>query len=308
MKYWIWLFPVLCGLGCASSQKAVYAADKIVPVEKSILWKISGNGLKKESFLYGTIHMIPKNDFKLPDAAQLALSSAKRVTFEIDMKDMTNFKTQLNLMTKALMAGNKTLKDLLPKADYAFVKTKMDKKGLSGSMFERMKPMFLSTLFSGDEGGPGRTMTSTGDMTSVEMELYKATKKRHLESAGLETAEYQMALFDSIPYEVQAKMLVETLRSDTVTTHAGDNDLDKMLKMYKDQDITAMQSMIAQDKSGMSNFEDILLDRRNRNWIAVMSKFMRDKPTLFAVGAGHLGGPKGVIALLRKEGYKVEPM
>jgi hypothetical protein len=307
MKNWIWLFPILFWMGCASSQKAVYAPDKIVPTEKAVVWKISGNGLKKTSYLYGTIHMIPKNEFKLPDAIQTALGSAKRITFEIDMKDMTNFKTQLSLMTKALMPGGKTLKDLLPKADYTFIKDKMDKKGLNGGMFERMKPMFLSTLFSGDEGGPGKPMALGNDMTSVEMELYKAGKKRHLESAGLETAEYQLALFDSIPYEQQAKMLVENLRSDTLA-HTGDNELDKMLQMYQNQDITAMQSMIAQDKSGMGKYEDILLDRRNRNWIAAMGKFMRDKPTIFAVGAGHLGGPKGVIALLRKEGYRVEPL
>ena len=57
----------------------------------------------------------------------------------------------------------------------------------------------------------------------------------------------------------------------------------------------------------MGGYEDVLLNRRNRNWIPVMGKFMRDKPTLFAVGAGHLGGPSGVVALLRKEGYRVEP-
>lgn len=293
--------PALVGYGCASSKKATYTPDKVVPTEKSLVWQISGNGLKKPSYLYGTIHLIPKNEFVFPPAAREGLDKVQRVTFEIDMKEMTNFRTQIGLMTKAFMAGGKTLKDLLPAEDYAFVKEKMTEKGLPGGMFERMKPMFLSTLFSTDEGGG----TTTSSMTSVEMELYNMARRRKLESAGLETAAYQMAIFDSIPYEAQAKMLVESLRS-TEGAAGGEDELAKMLKLYRDQDINAMQTMIGDADSGIGGYEDILLKNRNRNWIPVMSRMMREKPSLFAVGAGHLGGESGVVALLRKEGYKVE--
>jgi len=159
--------------------------------------------------------------------------------------------------------------------------------------------MFLSTLFSSEEEEGGAE-----NITSVEMELYKMSKRRKLESDGLETAAYQMAVFDSIPYTVQAKMLVDGLRSmDSIDT--GASQLDDMLRMYREQDITAMQAMIGED-SGMGQYEDILLKKRNQNWIPVMSRMMADKPTLFAVGAGHLGGEYGVVALLRRAGYRVE--
>lgn len=78
-------------------------------------------------------------------------------------------------------------------------------------MFERMKPMFLSTMFSSDEENPA----GGGSVTSVEMELYKMSKHRKLVSAGLETAAYQMSVFDSIPYAAQAKMLVAGLAAPT---------------------------------------------------------------------------------------------
>jgi len=142
-------------------------------------------------------------------------------------------------------------------------------------------------------------------MTSVEMELYRLTRRQKLESTGLETAAYQMSIFDSIPYEAQAKMLVDGLRS-TDQADEGESELDMMLKLYRDQDIMAMQSMISDVQYGMSNYEEILLNKRNRNWIPVMSRLMREKPTIFAVGAGHLGGASGVVALLRREGYRVE--
>lgn len=280
-----------------------YAPEKIVPTEKSVFWKISGNGLKKASYLYGTIHLIPKDDFKIPAVVADALEDSKRVAFEIDMKEMTNIRTQMSLITKSFMAGGKTLKDLLSPEDYALVRAKMEEKGLPAGMFERMKPMFLSTLVSnGDDSG---SATTSGDMTSVEMELYRLSKKQKLESTGLETAAYQMSIFDSIPYEAQAKMLVEGLR-ETGHEAGGESELDTMLKMYRNQDITAMQAMISDTQYGMSNYEEILLNQRNRNWIPVMGRLMREKPTIFAVGAGHLGGTGGVVALLRKEGYRVE--
>ena len=299
-----WLLPPVLWLGCKSPEKVTYSPDQIVPTDHALLWKISGNGLKKSSYLYGTIHLIPKDELHFSDALENALNESKRVAFEIDMKAMTNFRTQMSLMTKAFMAGGKTLKDLLPPEDYVFVKEKMNEKGIPSGMFERMKPMFLSTMFSGESDG-GATMK--GQMTSVEMELYQLARKRKIESAGLETAEYQMAVFDSIPYSAQAKMLVESLRGADADTTSGDGELARMLQLYHDQDITAMQSMISDPNSGMAGYEDILLNRRNRNWIAVMSRFMREKPTLFAVGAGHLGGAEGVVALLRKQGYRVEP-
>lgn len=305
-KIWFWLLPSVLWLGCKSSEKITYAPEQIVPTDKALLWKISGNGLKKPSYLYGTIHLIPKDQLQFTDALQNALEGSKRVAFEIDMRTMTNFRTQMSLMTKAFMAGGKTLKDLLSAEDYVFVKEKMSEKGIPSGMFERMKPMFLSTMFAG-EGDGGATVNS--QMTSVEMELYRLARKRKMESAGLETADYQMAVFDSIPYDAQAKMLVESLRSaeaDTASNSDG-GELEKMLELYREQDISAMQSMIADPNSGMAGYEDLLLNRRNRNWISVMARYMKDKPTLFAVGAGHLGGQEGVVALLRREGYRVEP-
>lgn len=291
---------ILGAIGCKPAEKAVtYTPESIIPTEKSLAWKISGKGLKKPSYLYGTIHMIPKSEFELPNAIREGLDNVERVTFEIDMKEMTNIVSQMGLITKSFMAGGKTLKDLLNAEDYALVKAKMAEKGLPGGMFERMKPMFLSTLFSSEEEEGGAE-----NITSVEMELYKMSKRRKLESDGLETAAYQMAVFDSIPYTVQAKMLVDGLRSmDSIDT--GASQLDDMLRMYREQDITAMQAMIGED-SGMGQYEDILLKKRNQNWIPVMSRMMADKPTLFAVGAGHLGGEYGVVALLRRAGYRVE--
>ncbi len=288
--------------GCQTYKKPFnYAPSEIVPTEKSLLWKVSGNGLKKPSYVFGTIHLIPKDDFGFSQAITTALQNSKRITFEIDMKEMTNLRTQISLMSKAFMPEGITLRTLLSPEDYALVRTKMDEKGLPLTMMEKMKPMFLSTMFGTDE--EGGTFNNSG-VTSIEVELFKLSKKQGIPSAGLETAGYQMAIFDSIPYSAQAKMLVDNLRS----TDHGDNEFEKMVEMYRQQDISAMQAMVISEDSGMKDFENILINKRNRNWIAPMSRMMLEKPTFFAVGAGHLGGKDGVLALLRIKGFRVEPL
>lgn len=297
-KFTLWLLIGIGFFSCRSTQKVSYTPDQLLPTEKALLWKISANGLKKPSYLLGTIHLIPKKQFALSEATYDALAESRRVTFEIDMKEMTNLVSQFSLLPKAFMRNGKTLRDLLPDEDYRFVKQKLESQGMAIGMLERLKPLFLSTMFGAEEG----SAMGNANMTSVEMELYQQVKRRKLESAGLETAAYQMGIFDSIPYEIQAKMLLETLRNADGT----DMEFDQMIELYLQKDINAMEAMMGEAGNGMEQYQDVLLDNRNRNWIPTMSRMMREKPTLFAVGAGHLGGNAGVIALLRKEGYQVE--
>ena len=113
-----------------------------------------------------------------------------------------------------------------------------------------------------------------------------------------------MSMFDSIPYDAQAKMLVESIKSN----QSGDDQFKEMVEMYKNQDIYRMQSMLKDEDEGIADYEDLLLAGRNRNWIPIMAEMMTQRPTFFAVGAGHLGGEAGVIALLRQKGYEVRPV
>jgi uncharacterized protein len=310
-KHWIGLLLIgfigfLAGCRTASAPAANYPPEQVVPTDKSLLWRISGNGLKKPSYLYGTIHIIPKSQLDFSDAVLRSLDRTDKIVFEIDMKEMMNLRTQLGLLTKSFMKDGQTLKKLLSPEDYAYVHAQLAEKGLDSPMFERIKPMFLSMMVGNDESSTG-TKTKKVKTTSVESELWKIAKKSKKKSGGLETAEYQMSVFDAIPYKEQAKMLVDALRSEEeVGAGNGENEMDKMLRMYHEQDITAMQALIADESDGMGNYEDIFLGRRNRNWIPIMSQMMTYQPVFFAVGAGHLGGENGVIALLRKSGYQVE--
>mgnify|MGYP000455486423 CR=1 FL=1 len=278
------------------------AAASTATLENSLLWEITGKELKEPSYLFGTIHMIDKKDFILTDVTRKSLEKAKRVTFEINMEEMSDIAVMMPLMMKAFMADGKTLSDLLNDEDYTLVKTHFEKMGLPMMMLERMKPMFLSAMNPESMNMGGEDENSS--MMSYEIELMELAKAQKKSVAGLETAEFQMSMFDSIPYEAQAKMLVESVKEGT---GAGDDQLKKLVELYKKQDLNGLNEMISAD-GDLAQYEDLLLVRRNKAWIPIMGKMMVEQPTFFAVGAGHLAGKQGVITLLRAAGYTVKAL
>ena len=277
----------------------------------ALLWKISGKELEEPSYLYGTIHIIPEEDFFLTEATKTAFDAAEQVTFEVDMDKMDNPLLQLMLMKDIFMKDKMTLQKLLSEEDYAVVKAHFVEQGMESAfpMFERIKPMFTQMMASMDmeemQKGGGMGGGLGEGMKSYEFEFAEMAKEADKKIQGLETISYQMSMFDSIPYEAQAEMLVETIK---MGSDSEADMLQELVDLYKSQNIEAMVSSISADESGLAQYEDLLLNTRNKNWIPVMEKQMSKKTTFFAVGAGHLAGEEGVINLLRAAGYTLEPM
>ena len=288
---------------------------QLVPQKKSLLWKIEGNDLKETSYLFGTIHMIPSNSFFWPPNTKEAVAKCERMTFEINMDDMTNFGSQLSIMMNLFMKNGVTLPKLLSKEDYQLVRDHFEtiNMPLPAFMIDKIKPMFLSIMATTDMDMMGGGLMGGDDeddsddesegIKSYEMEFMELANESDMLMDGLETVEFQMSMFDSIPYQAQAEMLVDAVKTAQDSTLSQDGSIDELVKLYKQQDLQALQQTIQDESAGVEQFEELLLVKRNKNWIPIMEKQMADKATFFAVGAGHLGGEKGVIALLRAQGY-----
>jgi hypothetical protein len=199
------------------------------------------------------------------------------------------------------MEDGTSLKDLLNEEDYILVKEHFESKGIPFFLFERLKPMFLSSFLAEDMSPDA---LSSGEMKSYEMEIYTLAEENSLETAGLETVEFQLSIFDSIPYQDQANMLVESIRS----LETEDSSYQQLIEIYKQQDIEALYNSIAAESPELGDYGDLLINDRNKLWIAKMREVMKAGPTFFAVGAGHLGGAEGVINLLKEAGYTVLPV
>lgn len=265
----------------------------------TLLWKISGNGLDKPSYLFGTIHMICTDDAVLSDNMKKAINTCDEVYFEVDMDNLFEMMGAINKMK---MLGDTTLKDLLSEVDYKKVKSYFEKKGsmLPFSMLETYKPMLAASTL--EEGSMPCDNTSM-----MEQVIMKEAKGYNKKIKGLETMSYQAGVLDSIPYKLQAAQLVEYI--DKANKGENDNaELKEMFKAYKSQDLKRLEALMVETDAGMSGFTDILLYHRNQNWVEKLKTLLPAKSLLIAVGAGHLPGDKGVLNLLRKEGYKVTPV
>ena len=269
--------------------------------ENGLLWSITGNTLEQPSYLYGTIHMIDTDDFFWPNGTLEAFESAEQVVFEIDMDMMNDLSAQFSMLMGVMMNDGTTLRQLLSEEDYNFVKKEFDELGLPMFIFERMKPMFL-TIFAGTDFSPEQF--SGGGIKSYEMEFMQMATEQEKETGGLESVEFQMSIFDSIPYKAQAEMLVESLRS----TDNGEDQLREMVELYKKEDLNGLNKMINSEGETLMEYDHIILEGRNKAWIPVMEDMMKEKSTFFAVGAGHLAGESGVINLLRSRGYQLRPI
>ncbi len=283
------------------------AAQAPTTDENALLWEIAGKDLPTSSYLFGTIHIIPAENFLLTDATQRAFDSSPRVAFEIDTEAMMSPMGMMGMLSKMYMNNDTTLKDLLTAEDYQLVNEHFAEMGMPMFIMGRIKPMFLSIMAGQDmeAGAKGMGMMSEGSK-SYELELTERAKTQKKPIVGLETAAFQMSLFDSIPYAAQATMLMDAIKGEG--DNSADATMEKMITLYTSQDIVGMQDLMHTDQAGLGDYEELLLLKRNRNWIPVMEKMMAQERVFFAVGAGHLAGEEGVIALLRKEGYTLSPV
>jgi uncharacterized protein len=261
-------------------------------LEKSLLWKISGNGIKEASYLYGTIHITC--DATLPQKAINALEATNQLYLELDMDDPS---LQQSMMQGMMMKDGKTMASLVSAEDFKIVDAFLVKQlGFSAQMLNTFKPFMISAMLY--------PKMIDCEMQSIEQKLMDVTKEQKEEVFGLESVAEQMKVFDAIPYDIQMKELVKTAKTDL---EKDKKEMELFMEIYKSEDINAMYKATQESENEItSKFEEILLSNRNKNWIPIIEKVAKEKATFFGVGAGHLGGEMGVIQLLQKKGYKVE--
>jgi len=164
-------------------------------------------------------------------------------------------------------------------------------------MMNRFKPYFVSSLIE-------EQSLNCEKKDGMEEQIMAENHQYGKEIKGLETTQFQASIFDSIPYEKQAKDLVNYI--DSIDDYKKVNE--EMVEVYKRQDLKKMDELVHKSDPGMDQYMDLLLYGRNRSWVQQMPTLMAGRSLLFAVGAGHLPGDQGVINLLRKKGFKVTPM
>jgi uncharacterized protein YbaP (TraB family) len=269
------------------------AAAAFAQNNNSLLWKISGKDIKQPSYLFGTIHLICHSDYVWTPIMQKALDSSAKVAFEMDMDDPD----LLMEITKGMsLSDGKSSKDLYTEDDYKQLAAYAKENGIPVEIIDTQEPFsLLSMLYM--------KMLSCSIPESYEGNIMKLALQGDKEIVGLETVEEQLTVINSMSNDSIGHTVVEMIKNM--------NDFkvqyQQMVDFYKQQKLPALYDILLETPDYKGDLNTLLYDR-NAKWISEIEILANAQPTFIAVGAGHLWGDKGVIALLKKKGYKVEPV
>ncbi|MEL6193907.1 MAG: TraB/GumN family protein [Bacteroidota bacterium] len=257
---------------------------------QSLLWKISGKGIQT-SYLYGTLHMLPQSEFELKEKVQSAFDDSQQIVLELDMDDPT---MQLEMLKYVAMTDGTTISSQLSEEDFQKLDSLLTSStGMGAKMIDSWKPFFVSSFLM--------TNFIEGTPASFEMTFVQMAQQQEKEILGLETVQEQMAAVDDMTLESQMKVLKEMLNEEEKMRES----FKEMINFYKEEDIEGLYDYSASYIDNPEELQVMLIDR-NENWISRIGKLAVEKSTFFGVGAGHLGGEKGVVKLLKAAGYTVE--
>ncbi|WP_313804736.1 TraB/GumN family protein [Flavobacterium sp.] len=253
----------------------------------SLLWEISGNGLQKSSYLFGTVHMMCESDFKMADKTKTAFAKSDKLALEIDMDDPV----ELMIMQQAAMS-KEPLSKTLSSEDYqkldAFLLKKM---GQNAKAYESYSlTTIMSMVMFKSLGCPPKM---------YELEFMQMAMAKKIETVGLEKIKAQLEFLGNAYSD---KEIISQLE------HYDSVYFKDLMAIYNSEDIQKIHNMSTDPKFMNEEDRKWMLDIRNNNWAKKMPELMKDQSVFFAVGAAHLGGEQGVVQLLKNAGYTVKPI
>ena len=258
--------------------------------KNSLLYKITGNGLKKPSYLLGTMHMISGKDFYLREKVLKAMNKCSIYYMEVDLgsaQQVQSMGQKLPVITdisEGLSISEKEDLDHLLQKQF----------GLSLEEARQQPPVTLISRMATD-------VIDSDDVRMVEVELLKIAQEKDLKTAGLETALQQLKIAQKV---FTGKEILRQLNSaDAYKVAFG-----KMVKAYRSENLQELAMLVTDEKFMSKKAFNILVINRNKRWAKAMPLLIESQNAFIAVGAGHLPGEQGLLQLLIEKGYAVNPV
>lgn len=260
---------------------------------QSLLYKVTGENMQHPIYIYGTIHAIPQTDFFVDDVVVEKFESSEKLVLEIDM---SNPNMAFEVQAAMMMKDNSIDKLLTPEEYDRLSKFFADSLQMPMAMLNSVKPLMMSSFLLPKLIGT--------QVASYEGYFMQRAAEQQKQVGGLETVVEQISYLDMIPLTKQAKMLMESVDD----FNKSRSEFKRLVETYKSRDVEAVYQVVMETEEEYREFGEFLIDKRNQNWIPKIIELGNAQPTFVAVGCGHLGGEKGVLNLLRKEGFDVKMM
>ena len=288
------------------------AALVALPMQAQILYRISGNGLEKPSYIVGTYHLADGSFVDSIPGARQVMTDVEQVCGELSMADMLQPDSVAALQQAMMLPEGKTLKDLLTSDQLerldayteSLIGLKLTNPMLFGQMGQ-MNPQALSTNFE-VLSVLKRMQGAFNPQNTIDNYFQVQALQSGKSVIGFENVAFQSNVLFGMPLDRQVELLMCMVDNaeyyESLSVKLSDayyaQDLDGIEALYNEEVGKGCDSTPAE--------RDALIDGRNRNWAKLMPEIMSQKSTLFAVGCAHLPGEVGVLNLLSAAGYTVE--
>lgn len=269
--------------------------------DKVFCWQVSMG--KSKSYLMGSIHLLKKEFYPLPEVIEKAFADSQILAVEADLSPEKAGDMLALTMKRGMYTGDDTLKNHVSEKTYQMAEKALKEAGMDMSAFEKFKPWMLAMTIE------GMLMMKKGFDPSYGVDMYflkKAAKEKEI--LELEGLEFQIDLFDNFTQKENEYFLLLTLEEMA----AGDEEIGQMTEAWARGDAAAMEryiNKIVRENPEMQSVYKKLFDDRNFKMADKIAGYLQTGKTHFVVaGAGHLVGENGVIQLLRDKGFKLKQL
>jgi len=266
---------------------------------KTFAFKATGKG--GTIYLMGSIHVMSESFYPLNPVLEAAFKDSDLLVEEVDLAQMLDPMAQMNILTRGMLPSNQSLDKVISPATLALVQKATGDLGPAAGPLMRFKPWMLAITLQGMELMKAGFDPALG----LDQHFYDQAKESGKSVQGLETVEFQISRFDAMTMEQQDRMLSETLKELATETET----VGKLGDAWKAGDVPTIERIALADLKSDPLMYQRLLVERNKNWMPkIEALFARPGKALVVVGAAHLVGPDGLIAMLKAKGYTVEQL
>ncbi len=263
---------------------------------KHSLWKVQGK--ENAVYLLGSVHVLKKEDYPLPAPIEGAFSDSKIAVFETDIAGMENPELAMKLAAKGQLPEGETLRTRLSPPVYVAFSNYVQKAGMPVELFDSITPaMAAITLVALDLKKMG-----LDPQNGLDKHFFDLAAKDGKTIVPLETLDFQIGLMTEFSKE-EGELLMKTTLKEIDTM---EKDLDELIKAWRTGDSEKLDKLLNEAMEEAPIIFHRLLTDRNRRWLPKIEELLRGKENaIVIVGAGHLVGTNGVVALLKNKGYKI---
>ena len=249
-------------------------------------------------YLVGSVHMLTNDFYPLAPALETAFKDSDLLVEEADLAEMLSPTTQFSMLSRGMLPAGQTLDKVLSAPTLALLNQHTSGLGMPIEALQQFKPWLLAMTLEAAEWQKAGFDADLG----LDKHFFDRAQSENKAVQGLETTDFQISLFDGMPADQQDRFLAETLKGiDTETASVG-----KLANAWKAGDVAGVERLVLADVKSDPVVYDRLLVARNRAWLPkIEALFSRPRHAFVVVGAAHLVGPDGLVAMLKARGYQV---